>query len=131
MGGLVGHVLDEGKAEFVLEVGLPELLVVVDVRFEVRVEQFLDRCTRTPAALIANPPSSSAPILHVAAIARARSIPTRSSCSISVRSFSSPSFPPYSSFPNNIILINKKSELPHSISNQKAFNIRISALRSA
>jgi hypothetical protein len=101
LGGLVGDVLDQGEAELVLEVGLPELLVVVDVRLEVRIHQVLPPTKSTPAVLVSNPPSSSPLMRQLAAIAFTRSSPCRNSCYISVRSFSSPSCAS-SSFPNNI-----------------------------
>ena len=54
MRGLVGHVLDQGKAEFVLEVSLPELLVVVQVLLVLRHQQFLREAVSTPAAVVLN-----------------------------------------------------------------------------
>jgi hypothetical protein len=102
VGGLIGKVLDEAEAELVFEVGFPELFVVVDVVFELRIDEFLRGRGSTPAVLVAKPCSSSVFILQEAAMDLARSMPCLSSCSISWRSFSSPSFPPSSSFPNNI-----------------------------
>lgn len=45
--------LDHGEGELVLEVGFPELLVVVDVGLELRVHQFLNRAWLTPWELVA------------------------------------------------------------------------------
>jgi hypothetical protein len=48
----LGKILDETKTQFVLEVGFPELLVIVDIVFEFRVEQFLDIVGGTPEELV-------------------------------------------------------------------------------
>lgn len=100
--GLFGDVLDEAEAEFIFEIGLPELLVVVDIVFEFRVDEFLDGDGCTPAALVGKLCSSSEVSLQAAAMSLALSRPTRSSCYISWRSFYYISLPASSSFPNNI-----------------------------
>jgi hypothetical protein len=49
--GLIGDVLDEGEAQFVFEIGLPELLVVVDIRLEIWIDEFLDGEVRYPCSI--------------------------------------------------------------------------------
>ena len=83
LGCFFGHVLDEGEAEFVFEVGFPELLVVVDVALELGVEQFLRGGRVTPASLVEKGRSSSVLILQEEAMFLTLSMPLRRSCSIS------------------------------------------------
>ena len=58
MRGFVGHVLDQRKTELVLQVGLPELLVVVDVFFVLWYQQFLRGVIDTPDGVVLNSASS-------------------------------------------------------------------------
>jgi hypothetical protein len=97
----VRNILDERKTQFVLQIRLPELLVVVDICLEIRIDKFLCSKMTTPAALVSKIASYSLFTLQEAAMLFAFSIPARSSCSISIRSFYSAS-PVSSSFPNNI-----------------------------
>lgn len=49
---LVGHLLDQGETQLVFQVGLPELLVVIHVVLEFRVEQLLLEARITPTKLV-------------------------------------------------------------------------------
>ena len=83
LGCFFGHVLDEGEAEFVFKVGFPELFVVVDIAFELWVEEFLGDGRVPPASLVEKGRSSSVLILQEEAIFLTLSMPLRRSCSIS------------------------------------------------